>query len=88
MFGADPEPASVDQFGRIASNRKKYLINICRPILDEVRRHLLPQQVSGIYSYLNGLEVLLDERWSVPFEFAERYVQKGSKRPQDRLRPT
>lgn len=78
-FGADPQTVCIDLLEHIASNRKKYLLSICRPILDEVGRHLLPQQVSEIYSYLNALEVPVDERWGVPFEFVERYVGKGLK---------
>ena len=78
-FGADPQAVSIDLLEHIASNRKKHLLRICRPILNEVGRHLLPQQVSEVYSYLNALEVSVDERWSVPFEFAQRYVGKGLK---------
>ena len=69
----------VDLFERIASRRKAYLLSICRPILDEISRHLLPQHISEVYSYLNALDVSIDERWSVPFEFGERYIEKGLK---------
>jgi hypothetical protein len=56
-----------------------YLLSICRPILDEVSRHVLPRQLSEVYGFLNTLDIEIDERWLVPFEYAERYVQKGLK---------
>jgi hypothetical protein len=79
-FGADPRVGCIDLLEHIASRRKNYLLSICRPILDEVGRHLLPQHVSEVYSYLNALDVPVDERWTVPFEFVQRYVEKKLKR--------
>lgn len=79
-FGADPKAVCIDVLSHIASRQKQYLLSICRPILDEISKHLLPQHVSDVYAYLNALDVVVDERWSVPFEFVERYADKGLKR--------
>ncbi len=70
----------VELLEHIASHRKDYLLSVCRPILDERSRHLLSQHLSEAYSYLNALDVPIDERWSVPFEFVQRYIEKGLKR--------
>jgi len=80
VFGADPKMACVELLEHIASHRKYYLLSVCRPILDEINRHLLPQHLSEVYSYLNALDVPIDERWSVPFEFVQRYIDKRLKR--------
>jgi hypothetical protein len=80
VFGADPKTICIDLLEYIASHSKDYLLRICRPILDEIGRHLLPQHISEVYAYLNALDISVDERWSVPFEFVERYIEKGLKR--------
>ena len=70
----------IELLERIVSRPKGYLLSVCRPILDETSRHLLPLHLSEVYAYLNALDVSIDERWSVPFEFVQRYIEKGLKR--------
>ncbi len=80
VFGSERDPASEKLLAQIAVKSNKYTLSICRPILDELGRHLLPRQLSDVYSFLNAITVNIDERWVVPFEFVERYIERGLKR--------
>lgn len=79
-FGAHRDPFCERLFGEIADKPERYILSICRPTLDEITRNLLPSQLDGVYSLLNALGVDVDERWSIPFEFVESYLEKGLKR--------
>jgi len=78
-FGKERDPSSTKLLTQVALQPEAYSLSICRPILEEVGRHLQPRQLSEVYGFLNILELEIDERWLVPFEYAERYVRKGLK---------
>ena len=80
VFGSERDPASEKLLTQITLKADKYSLSICRPILDEVSRHLLPRQLSDVYAFLNAIAIPIDERWVVPFEFVERYIERGLKR--------
>ena len=80
VFGSETEAASEMLLAEIALRPEKYLLSVCRPILDEVARHLSPRQLKDFYAFLQALAVSADERWVVPFENVERYIEKGLKR--------
>jgi hypothetical protein len=79
-FGGERERASEDLLLTLALHPNRFIVSICRPILEEVGRHITPWQLSELYAFLNALDVGIDERWLVPFEFVERYIAKGLKR--------
>jgi len=79
VFGRERKPSCEKLLDQLTVYPEKYFLSICRPILDEVGRHVLPRQLGEVYGFLNSLEIEIDERWLVPFEYAERYVQKGLK---------
>jgi len=78
-FGKEREPFSTKLLTQITLQPETYSLSICRPIIEEVGRHLQPRQLSEVYGFLNTLEIDIDERWVVPFEYVERYVQSGLK---------
>jgi hypothetical protein len=80
VFGSERYSASEKLLTEIARKPEKYSLSICRPILDEIGRHLSPRQLSEVYAFLHALDVGIDERWAVPFEHVERYIGKGLKR--------
>lgn len=80
VFGSERDPSCERLLVHLASHPEKYSLSICRPILDEVGRHLSPRQLSEVYALLDALDVSVDERWLVPFEFVARYVDRGLKR--------
>jgi len=78
-FGTERDPSSVKLLVEISLRPEVYSLSICRPIIDEVGRHLQHRQLSEVYGFLDILGIGIDERWIVPFEFAERYAQRGLK---------
>lgn len=79
-FGPERNPSCEKLLARIASDPEKYSLSICRPTLQEIEPHLPHRQFAEVFIYLNGLGVSIDERFSIPFESVERYIEKGLKR--------
>ncbi len=80
VFGSERYSASEKLLTEIALRPEEYFLSICRPILEEIGRHLSPRQLSEVYAFLQALDADIDERWQVPFEHVERYIEKGLKR--------
>lgn len=79
-FGTARKPSSERLLTLVTVNPDEYLLSICRPIVSEVEKHLLPLHQREFHVYLNALDVEIHETWMVPFEFVERYIASGLKR--------
>ena len=79
-FGFERDPSSEKLMDAVAAAPDRYRVGICRPIIDEISRHLLPRQLTEVHALLRSLDVEIDERFMVPFECVERYIARGLKR--------
>ena len=79
-LGSSRKPVCERLLDLVASRQTRFQISVCRPILSEIERHLLPIQVRELHLLLRALGIEIHETWAVPFETVERYVTRGLKR--------
>lgn len=77
-FGISKKPTSEKLLDIIIDSFPKHSIRIPRMIVDEVSRHLTPEEFKEFIEFIVNLTVI-DEDFFVPFELGARYELKGLK---------
>lgn len=75
---ADPKPSAVRLLKEITASFPDHQIRIPRLVVEEIRRHLPPENFREFLSIIRGMTTI-DEDLVVPFELATKYEQAGLK---------
>lgn len=77
-FGLFKEPACGKLILTVAKKSSIYIVRISRTIVEEVHRHLSPEDFQRFIRFINSLTAI-DEDILVPFELGAKYESKGFK---------
>lgn len=82
-FGFVKVPAGEELILTISEKPSLYILRISRSIVEEIGRHLSPEDFQKFIRFINAL-TKIDEDFLVPFELGAKYEVKGLK-PADAL---
>lgn len=78
-FGPQREPFSAKLLEAILANPSKLEIRICRTTVEDVRSHIVAQNMRPFFEFLKAIGVFIDEDEMVPYVLARKYESLGLK---------